>query len=116
MKEKLRALNARPIKKVREAKARKKMRAATKLEKLKKKSAVLVDDNDMTERDKANKITELMKRAAKGKPKKQTKVVVARGANRGIMGRPKGTKGKYKMVDPRMKKEVRALKRAKSKR
>lgn len=112
IKEKLRALNARPIKKVREAKARKKMRAATRLEKLKKKSALLIEDGDLTERDKASKITELMRRAKKGgKPKASVKVVVARGGNRGISGRPKGTKGKYKMVDPRMKKEVRAMKR-----
>ena len=37
--------------------------------------------------------------------------MVARGANRGIKGRPKGTKGRYRMVDPRMKKELRAQKR-----
>jgi len=112
IKEKLRALNARPIKKVREAKARKKMRAATRLEKLKKKSALLVEDGDLSERDKASKVQELMRRAKRGgKPRKEVKVVVARGGNRGISGRPKGTKGKYKMVDARMKKETRALKR-----
>jgi AdoMet-dependent rRNA methyltransferase SPB1 len=111
IKEKLRALNARPIKKVREAKARKKFKAAQKLEKLRKKSALLADDEGMTEKDKANSIAKLMAKASKKKPKRQVSVVVAKGGNRGISGRPKGTKGKYKMVDKRLKKDVRAEKR-----
>lgn len=111
LKEKMRAMNARPIKKVREAQARKKLRAATRLEKMKKKSAILADDADMSERDKAGRIQELMKKAVKKGKKPQPKLVVARGSNRGISGRPKGTKGKYKMVDARLKKETRALKR-----
>jgi AdoMet-dependent rRNA methyltransferase SPB1 len=41
---------------------------------------------------------------------------VARGGNRGIKSRPKGTKGKYKMVDARLKKDVRGEKRAAKKR
>lgn len=113
IKEKLRALNARPIKKVREAKARKKFKAAQKLEKLKKKSALLAEEEGMSEKDKANSIAKMMARAAKKKPKRQVKVVVARGSNRGISGRPGGTKGKYKMVDARLKKDVRAEKRIK---
>ncbi|KAB8360718.1 hypothetical protein FH972_024454 [Carpinus fangiana] len=112
IKEKLRALNARPIKKVREAKMRKKFKAAQRLEKLKKKSALLIEDGDMTEKDKAQAIQGLMAKAAKKKPRQQVSVVVARGGNRGISGRPKGTKGKYKMVDSRMKKDTRGLKRA----
>ena len=116
IKEKLRALNARPIKKVREAKARKAMRAATRLEKLKRKSALLAENDDMTEKDKAGQIQKLMAKAKKsGKQKKPVKVVVARGGNRGRKGRPGGVKGKYKMVDPRLKKDVRAEKRLKKK-
>ena len=117
IKEKLRVLNARPIKKVREAKDRKKFRAAQRLEKLKKKSALLVDDDGMSEKDKAQTIAKLMSKAAKKKPKQSVKLVVARGGNRGISGRPKGVKGKYKIVDARLKKDVRAEKRlAKKKR
>jgi AdoMet-dependent rRNA methyltransferase SPB1 len=115
IKEKLRAYNARPIKKVREAKARKKFKAAQKLEKLKKKSAMLVEDESISEGDKARTIAKMMARAAKKKPKRSVKVIVARGGNRGISGRPKGTKGKYKMVDKRMKTDVRAQKRLKKK-
>ena len=116
IKEKLRALNARPIKKVREAKDRKKFHAAQRLEKLKKKSALLLDEEGMTEKDKANNIGKMMARAAKKKPKKQVKVVVATGGNKGIAGRPRGVKGKYKIVDARMKKDVRGEKRAAKKR
>ncbi|KAK4631999.1 AdoMet-dependent rRNA methyltransferase spb1 [Fulvia fulva] len=112
IKEKLRALNARPIKKVREAKARKTMRTARRLEKLKKKSEGLAEDGDMGEREKAGAISKLMAKAAKGGKKRQpVKVVKAGGQNKGS-GRPRGVKGKYKMVDARLKKDTRGLKRA----
>ncbi|KAM3083638.1 AdoMet-dependent rRNA methyltransferase spb1 [Clarireedia jacksonii] len=116
IKEKLRALNARPIKKVREAKDRKKFKAAQRLEKLRKKSALLADEEGMTEKEKANSIAKLMSKAAKKKPKQSVRVVVARGGNRGISGRPRGVKGKYKIVDARLKKDVRGEKRAAKKR
>lgn len=111
IKEKMRALNARPIKKVMEARARKKIKAAQKLERLKKKSELLADDEGMTEREKADGITKLMARAAKKKPRKELKVVVAKHSNKGLKGRPSGVKGRYRMVDGRMKKELRAQKR-----
>ncbi|OAL37558.1 hypothetical protein AYO20_03065 [Fonsecaea nubica] len=116
IKEKLRALNARPIKKVLEAKGRKKMKAAQRLEKLRKKSALLLEDEGVSEKDKASTISRMMARAAKrGRPKEKVKLVVARGANRGVAGRPRGVKGKYKIVDARLKKDVRAEKRLKKK-
>lgn len=111
IKEKLRALNARPIKKVQEAKDRKKFKAAQRLEKLRKKSAMLADEDGLTEKEKASSIGKLMSKAGKKKPKQNVKVVVARGGNRGIAGRPRGVKGKYKIVDARLKKDVRAEKR-----
>ena len=111
IKEKMRAINARPIKKVMEAKGRKKMRAATRLERLRKKSSLLAEDDALSERDKSAAITAMMGKAAKKKPKQQAKLVVAKGANRGISGRPRGVKGKYKIVDSRMKKDIRAQKR-----
>ena len=120
LKARLRAINARPIKKVREALARKKMRAATRLERLRKKSALVIEaDEGMSEKDKAGAIARMMSRArnkggkkgGKNGEKERTRVVVARGANRGVRGRPGGVKGRYKIVDPRLKKDVRALKR-----
>ncbi|KAK7954980.1 hypothetical protein PG988_015674 [Apiospora saccharicola] len=116
LKEKLRAYNARPIKKVREAQARKKFKTAQRLEKLKKKSDMLANDENMTEKEKSESIGKLMNQAAKKKPKQNTRVVVAKGINRGIQGRPQGVKGRYKIVDPRMKKEMRAERRIAKKR
>merc|ERR1719160_337498 len=106
--EKMRAYNARPIKKVREAKARKKIKAAQKFEKLKKKSDMLAADEGMTEKEKADSISRLLSKASKKKAPTPAKLVVARGVHRGVKGRPQGVKGRYRIVDPRMKKELRA--------
>ncbi|KAK3905288.1 Spb1 C-terminal domain-containing protein [Staphylotrichum tortipilum] len=111
IKEKLRAYNARPIKKVAEARARKKFKQAQKLEKLKKKADLLAGDEGMSEKEKATSIAKLISAAGRKKRRQPVKVVKAQGLNRGLSGRPKGVKGRYKMVDPRMKKEMRALKR-----
>ena len=111
IKEKVRALNARPIKKVREAKDRKRFKAAQRLEKLRKKSALVADDEAMSEKDKAQNIARMMSKSTKTKPRQRVKLVVAKGGNRGISGRPRGVKGKYKIVDPRLKKDVRAERR-----
>ncbi|KAJ2781036.1 AdoMet-dependent rRNA methyltransferase spb1, partial [Coemansia linderi] len=110
LREKLKALDARPIKKVAEAKARKKMRAAKRVANVQKKAESVIANDDMTEAEKARSIDRMIKRATKAKPKEKVTLVVARNANRGLKGRPKGVKGKYKMVDPRMKKELRAKK------
>lgn len=104
---KQRALDARPIKKVAEAKARKKLKAAQRLEKALKKAEGVTKTSDLTEREKAQQVEKLMRRGlAKGGKKKEVKVVVAKGVHKGLKGRPKGIKGRYVMVDPRMRKEV----------
>ncbi|KAK0465202.1 FtsJ-domain-containing protein [Desarmillaria tabescens] len=110
---KQRALDARPIKKIAEAKGRKKFRAAQRLEKAMKKAEGVNDTADMTEREKAQQIEKLMRKGMSSgkKAKKEVKVVVAKGDHKGVKGRPKGVKGRYTMVDSRMKKEVRAKKR-----
>ncbi|KAJ7706073.1 Spb1 C-terminal domain-containing protein [Mycena rosella] len=110
---KQRALDARPIKKVAEAKARKKFKAAQRLDKAMKKAEGVNETSDISERDKAQQIEKLMRKGLSSgqKVKKDIKVVVAKGAHKGLKGRPKGVKGRYTMVDSRMKKEVRAKKR-----
>lgn len=112
IREKMKEMNARPIKKVLEAQGRKKMRALRRLEKLKKKSDSINEDGAKSERDKADEIQRLMRRLTKKQQvKPKTTLVVAKGHNRGLSGRPKGVKGKYKMVDGVMKNEQRALRR-----
>lgn len=108
---KQRALDARPIKKVAEAKARKKFKAAQRLEKAMKKAEGVNATADMSEREKAQAIDKLMKKGQSSghKPKKDIKLVVAKGAHKGVKGRPKGIKGRYVMVDSRMRKEVREM-------
>ena len=112
LRERQRALDARPIKKVAEAKARKKMRTLRRLEKAQKKAETINENEDISEKEKSSTINKLLAKSAKGgQKKKEVQLVVAKGVNRGLKGRPKGTKGRYKMVDPRMKKELRASKR-----
>lgn len=117
IKAKLKALNARPIKKVQEAQGRKRLRAAKKIEKLKKKTDVINDDEARSEKDKADEIQRLTRKltAKKKTVKPPITLVPARGTNKRLQGRPRGVKGKYKMVDGTMKKEQRALNRIQKK-
>lgn len=111
LKEKQRALDARPIKKVAEAKARKKFKAHQRLEKAKKKAAGVMETEDLSMGEKAKAVAKAMGRGRGAEKRPEKKVVVARGANKGIAGRPKGVKGRYKMTDPRMRKEVSSISR-----
>lgn len=106
---KMQEINIRPIKKVMEAKARKKRRALKRLDKAKKKAAQVMDNQDASSQEKIRQIKKLY-RGAEDK-KKEVKYVVAKRANAAKRAtRPAGLKGRYKMVDKRMKTETRAAK------
>lgn len=109
-KQKLREIDAKPIKKVMEAKARQKRRAMRKMEKVKKKVDAIITNEDMTQRERINQIKTVYKNATKTK-KKELKLVVGR---KGLPAK-KPTKGKYKMVDKRMKKDLRGSDKRQSK-
>lgn len=117
LKQRQKALDARPIKKVLEAKARKKQKSQRKLDKLKKKMNAMLEEDGPDDPEMGTKLNEMQsmlkkaQRKAKESTRRKVELVVAKGGNKGRKGRPKGVKGRYKMVDSRMKKEVRAIKR-----
>ena len=100
MKAQFREINARPAKKVAEAKARKKRAAAKRLEKVRKKANVISDTTDISDRSKDKMIDKLYKKAAEPRKPKKELVVSKKGV--GV----KVGKGQ-KRVDRRMKSDAR---------
>ncbi|CAL9696136.1 unnamed protein product [Knipowitschia caucasica] len=108
-KEKWKEIDARPIKRVAEAKARKKRRMMKKMEQAKKKAEAVVNTVDISEKEKMAQLKNIYKKAGLGKEKKQvTYVVTKKGAGRKVR-RPAGVKGVFKVVDGRMKKDTRGI-------
>ncbi|EXB37143.1 AdoMet-dependent rRNA methyltransferase spb1 [Morus notabilis] len=106
MRAQFKEIDARPAKKVAEAKARKKRIAMKKLEKVRKKANMISDQTDICDRSKRKQIEQLYKKAMPKRPKKEYVV-----AKKGVQVRV--GKGKT-LVDPRMKKDLRAQKLAKA--
>ncbi|KAJ6819584.1 putative rRNA methyltransferase [Iris pallida] len=100
MKAQFREIDARPAKKVAQAKARKKRIAMKKLEKVRKKSNTISDQTDISEMSKRKMIDQLYKKAMPKRPQREYVV-----AKKGVQVR--AGKGKV-LVDPRMKKDKRA--------
>jgi len=95
MKERMKALDARPIKKVAEAKFRKQIRTQKRMDKLKKKADGLADDEENL--TKLSDIQKMLNKGMKKKPDKKPTLVVAKGSRKALQGRPKGVKGRYKV-------------------
>lgn len=106
---KLKEINSRPIKKIAEARARKKRRALKKLESVRKKAEVITDlGDDVSVQEKAQQIKQLYKKVGVlGKRKRDVEYVVAKKGVGKRVKRPAGVKGHFKVVDPRMKKDAR---------
>jgi len=107
--ERAKELNVKTIKKVVEAKARRKRKVARKLDQAKKKSAAILESEDTGSREKAKEIKALYRKAhMAGKPKEVSYVVARKHKAEKRSQRPSGIKGPYKQVDPRMKKDTTA--------
>merc|ERR1712137_583787 len=103
-----RAINARPIKKVAEAKARKKLKAKRKIDKIKKRANHIAVDNELSETAKARAIEKLYKSQMAKMKTKQVYVVrnkFQKGKAR--IGPKKSAGTKVKIVDKRMKADKR---------
>jgi len=104
-KKRQREMNARPIKKVAEAKARKRQRASARMEKAKSRAQSVVDNPDLEHGEKMREMKKIYGRAASSsQPKKKVHYEVMTKGKRGGTVRPTGN---YKVVDRRMKKDLR---------
>ncbi|CAI9772726.1 unnamed protein product [Fraxinus pennsylvanica] len=99
MRAQFKEIDARPAKKVAQAKARKKRAAHKQLEKVRKKANSISDQIEISDRSKSKMIEQLYKKATPKKPKKEYVV-----AKKGVQ--VKAGKGKV-VVDRRMKKDAR---------
>eukprot|EP00850_Spirogloea_muscicola_P022017 SM000273S10227 [mRNA] locus=s273:79062:83446:+ [translate_table: standard] len=100
MKAATRAINARPVKKVAEAKARKRRVAQKKAAQVTQKASAIADQDDLGMRAKGRQMERLYKNASAAKRPPKKELVVAKKGGKGNRG--KGAKGKL-MVDRRMK-------------
>ncbi|XP_017050932.1 pre-rRNA 2'-O-ribose RNA methyltransferase FTSJ3 [Drosophila ficusphila] len=105
---KLQELNVRPIKKVMEAKARKQRRATKRMAKAKKLAEKIMENTDSTNHEKSKQLKKVYKKAQE-KKKEVTYVVAKKQSAARRARRPAGVKGRYRVVDPREKKDKRSL-------
>ena len=111
IKSKYQFTGTREIKKVAEARARKRKRAQSKLKTAKKHATALAENSEMSEKQKLKAISKLMRKTKDEKSPGKV-YVVTRKTGSGSMGTltKNGSKGKLKFVDKRAKKDARAAK------
>ncbi|KAM9960064.1 hypothetical protein ACTFIW_007297 [Dictyostelium discoideum] len=102
---KIKEIDDRPIKKIAEAKARKKYRLGKKMDKTRDKASSIVDNPEMSNREKSKAIEKLYSGTDKKNMKPKKIIMIAKKSK--TAG---GGTGKYKIVDKRMKKDLRAQK------
>jgi len=109
IRQRFKEINARPMQKVAEAKARKKKRVDRKLQSLRSKANSIVETPELSEASKMKQIQKLYAKANLQPKKKVTYIVRKKFQTRGgtPTKRPTGS-GKTKVVDPRMKKDKRS--------
>lgn len=114
MKLRFQSLAAKPIKKVAEARARKRTRAEHRLKAAKKKAEAVSNDPDMSAGRKLKEVEKAMARAAKPKRPDKVYVVASKtkaGSRKSTVANKATTKGsRVVSVDARMKKDKRATK------
>ncbi|XP_009997638.1 PREDICTED: pre-rRNA processing protein FTSJ3 [Chaetura pelagica] len=82
-----------------------------KLEQMKKKAEAVVSTVDISEREKVAQLRRIYKKAGLAKEKRQVTYLVAKKGVGPRVRRPPGVRGQFKVVDSRLKKDVRAQKR-----
>merc|ERR1711990_628985 len=106
-KERQKEANVKTIKKIAEAKARKKRKAAKKMESARKAAEGVLNQEEVSAKEKSAQIKRIYNKAGLKKEKEHiTYVPVKQGAGKKV-ARPAGVKGKFKVVDRRMKSEMR---------
>uniref|UniRef100_A0A0K0EY89 Putative rRNA methyltransferase n=1 Tax=Strongyloides venezuelensis TaxID=75913 RepID=A0A0K0EY89_STRVS len=103
---KAREINVRTIKKVTEAKARKKRRMEMRMEKAKKHAENILGNETLEHAEKVKELQKTYKKAMK-KERRRVQLCVMTKGKRGKVNRPRGP---YKCVDARLKKDMRAEK------
>lgn len=102
------AINVRSIKKVTEAKARKKKKLVKKMEKARKQAENVTDSQAMSNAEKASQLKNIYKKAGLlNKQKENVTYVFGRKGTGKHVRRPPGVKGRFKVVDRRMKTDLR---------
>lgn len=114
-KQQIKEINARPIKKIAEAKAKAKYKAMKKLKKLSEQADLITDNSNGAQAEQIHKLKQMVKKVDLSKKKKETTYVKAKRAHGKNQKRPPDAKGRVKFVDSRMKKDTDGMKRAAAK-